>query len=166
MLDWVATAGPQLAMLVAIVVAVAIGIAATVKRERQAAALQRAATARHESTNAAVAQRVDPKPALAVLEFDVDPGVIAIGEPRVVIGRHSEDDIRIKDVTVSRHHARLEMNASGLFEIHNQTAERSEPNSLLVNGVSREHAELADGDVVTVGGVTFRFRREGAHSIA
>jgi pSer/pThr/pTyr-binding forkhead associated (FHA) protein len=165
MLDWIATAGTQLAVLVLIVVAVGIGIAATVKREREAAALQRAAAAeRNSAPQPVITRQQPPKVSLAVLEFEDDPGVVAIDQPRVTIGRHSDDDIRVKDVTVSRHHALLQLNAAGLFEIHNQTADRSEPNPLLVNGVYREHAELADGDLVTIGGVTFRFRREAARA--
>jgi pSer/pThr/pTyr-binding forkhead associated (FHA) protein len=165
MLDWIATAGTQLAVLVLIVVAVGIGIAATVKREREAAALQRAAAAeRNSAPQPVITRQQPPKVSLAVLEFEDDPGVVAIDQPRVTIGRHSDDDIRVKDVTVSRHHALLQLNAAGLFEIHNQTADRSEPNPLLVNGVYREHAELADGDLVTIGGVTFRFRREVARA--
>ncbi|MEJ1157020.1 FHA domain-containing protein [Prosthecomicrobium sp. N25] len=166
MLDWIATAGTQLAVLVLIVVAVGIGIAATVRREREAAALQRAAAAERGSAPQPVITRQQPRIALAVLEFEDDPGVVSIDRPRVTIGRHSDDDIRVKDVTVSRHHAVLQLNAAGLFEIHNQTADRAEPNPMLVNGVYREHAELADGDLVTIGGVTFRFRRELARSAA
>ncbi|KPL52456.1 FHA domain-containing protein [Prosthecomicrobium hirschii] len=167
MLDWIATAGVQLAVLVLIVVAVGIGIAATVKREREAAALARAAAGAVPSApQPIITKQAPPKVALAVLEFEDDPGVVAVDQPRVTIGRHSDDDIRVKDVTVSRHHAVLQMNAQGLFEIHNQTAGRSEPNPLLVNGVYREHAELADGDLVTIGGVTFRFRREGTRTAA
>lgn len=167
MLDWIASAGLQLAVLVAIVAAVGIGIAATVKRERAAADRQRAAAGvQGVAPQPVITRQQPPRPALAVLEFEDDPGVVPVDQPRVTIGRHSDDDIRLKDVTVSRHHAVLQMNASGLFEIHNQTAGRAEPNPLLVNGVYREHAELADGDLVTIGGVTFRFRREAARSVA
>lgn len=167
MLDWIATAGVQLTVLVLIVAAVGIGIAATVKREREAAALLRAAAGSHVTApQPTISKSAPPKVALAVLEFEDEPGVVAVDRPRVTIGRHSDDDIRVKDVTVSRHHAVLQLNASGLFEIHNQTAGRSEPNPLLVNGVYREHAELADGDLVTIGGVTFRFRKEGARTAA
>jgi pSer/pThr/pTyr-binding forkhead associated (FHA) protein len=168
MLDWVATAGVQLAVLCLIVLAVGVGIAATVKREREAAALQRAVSSSPSPLAQPVATRIPDqvRNSLALLEFDDDPGVVAIERPRVTIGRHTDDDIRIKDVTVSRHHALLQLNPAGIFEIHNQTAGRSEPNPLLVNGIYREHAELADGDLVTVGGVTFRFRREQARNAA
>lgn len=101
------------------------------------------------------AQREAP---LAVLMFDGAPGRIAVMRPEVVIGRHSEDDIRVPDVRVSRHHAKLVAKHTGGFEIHNLTAVRSEPNPMLVNGEAREHADIADGDVVSLGGVNFTFR--------
>lgn len=95
---------------------------------------------------------------LAVLMFDGAPGRVAVMQPEVVIGRHSEDDIRVPDVRVSRHHARLVAKRGGGFEIHNLTAVRSEPNPMLINGEAREHADISDGDVVSLGGVNFTFR--------
>ncbi len=95
---------------------------------------------------------------LAVLMFDGAPGRVAVVRSEVVIGRHSEDDIRISDVRVSRHHAKLVAKSGGSFEIHNLTAVRSEPNPMLINGEAREHADIADGDVVSLGGVNFTFR--------
>lgn len=92
---------------------------------------------------------------LAILEFEGEPGRVRIVRPEVVIGRHSEDDIQVRDVRVSRHHARLVARRDGGFEIHNLTAVRSEPNPMQVNGVTREHASLQDGDIVSLGGVNF-----------
>ena len=92
---------------------------------------------------------------LAILEFEGEPGRVTIMRPEVVIGRHSEDDIQVRDVRVSRHHARLVARHDGGFEIHNLTAVRSEPNPMQVNGVTREHANLEDGDIVSLGGVSF-----------
>jgi hypothetical protein len=148
-------------MLILVVLAVGLGIAATVRRERAAARLTQPAP---ESAPAPRLKLVEPslappaRPALALLEFDDDPGVVAIEQRRVTIGRHSDDTIRVKDVTVSRHHAVIELKDNGRFEIANQTANRTDPNPVMVNGVYRETAELADGDLVTLGGVTFRFR--------
>ena len=102
---------------------------------------------------------VSERPAtLAVLEFDTAPFTVVMTRPEVVIGRHTQDDIRIADVRVSRHHAKLVAKREGGFEIHNLTAVRSEPNPMLVNGEAREHADIDDGDVVTLGGVSFTFR--------
>jgi len=96
---------------------------------------------------------------LAMLEFDGSPGRVPIRRGETVIGRHSDDDVRIRDVRVSRHHARILASDGGAFEIQNLTAVRSDPNPMLVNGEDREHAAVADGDVVTLGGVSFTFRR-------
>jgi Kef-type K+ transport system membrane component KefB len=100
-------------------------------------------------------------PAGPRLVFDNLLGTIAVTKPEIVIGRHSADDIFVNDVRVSRHHARLKM-ADGTYEIVNQTAVRSEPNPILINNVAREHALLRDGDVVSIGGVTFTFRSKAA----
>ncbi|MGE0765126.1 MAG: FHA domain-containing protein [Hyphomicrobiaceae bacterium] len=104
--------------------------------------------------------RIAPHPEhlpVAVLEFDDAPHSVPIMRGKTVIGRHSEDDVRIRDVRISRHHARL-LADSERFEIENLTAMRSEPNPMLVNGTSRERAEVVDGDVITLGGVRFVFR--------
>lgn len=99
---------------------------------------------------------------IALLEFEGEPGRVAVWRPEVVIGRHSEDDIQVRDVRVSRHHARLVARRDGRFEIHNLTAVRSEPNPMQVNGETREYADLGDGDVVTLGGVSFTLWLEAA----
>ena len=100
-----------------------------------------------------------PVSTLAILEFEGVMGRVAVSRPEVVIGRHSEDDIRIQDVRVSRRHARLVAKHGGVFEIRNLTAERSEPNPMQINGETRELADIADGDIVTLGGVSFTFRK-------
>jgi Kef-type K+ transport system membrane component KefB len=101
-------------------------------------------------------------PALPTLMFDHDIGPVPMPKPDIQIGRHSEDEIRIDDVRVSRHHARLTAIGDGKFELYNQTAVRSEPNPILVNGVEKERTVLQDGDVVTIGGVNFTFRDKPA----
>jgi hypothetical protein len=165
MFDWISSGAFQISVLFVIVCAVIGGIGVTAFRQRVAALPSGGGTlvppmagaVTHESSLA----KPDATPvALALLEFEEDPRIVSVARPRVVIGRHSDDDIRIRDVTVSRHHALLELDANGHFAIHNQTAGREEPNQLLVNGVYREHSVLADGDLVTLGGVTFRFRRQ------
>lgn len=105
--------------------------------------------------------RIPPHPdhlPVAVLEFEGPPGQVPIMRGETVIGRHSEDDVRIRDVRISRHHARI-LAGPERCEIHNLTALRSEPNLMLVNGTSRERAEVCDGDVITLGGVKFTFRK-------
>jgi hypothetical protein len=99
------------------------------------------------------------KAVLARLVFE-NPGYesAAITSPRVVVGRHSGDDIRINDIRVSRHHALLTLGDGGTFEIRNQTADRSSANPITINGEVLEHAVLRDGDKVLLGGVPLTFR--------
>ncbi len=98
-------------------------------------------------------------PALASLEFaEAHGGVVHLTSVRTVVGRHSDADIRVNDIRVSRHHALLVMGDGGKFEIHNQMADRAEPNPILINGEVKEHAILNEGDRISLGGVSFTFR--------
>ena len=126
------------------------GEAATTPRERQPVAVPAGAGPASE------AARVRGP----VLVFDGRLGVVPLEKPEVIIGRHSSDDVRVDDVRVSRHHARI-LWSGDKAELHNQTAVRSEPNPILVNGVEKEHAELHDGDRVSLGGVEFTFHTSG-----
>ena len=97
------------------------------------------------------------KPVLATLVFANGRGRAEIGAPRVIIGRHSNADIRVNDVRVSRHHALIVATEDGKFELYNQMADRSEPNPILVNGTVKEQTELTNGDDVSLGGIAFKF---------
>jgi hypothetical protein len=122
-----------------------------------------------ESTGPVVTTPDDPesKSVLARLEFaDTHGGIVDVTSPRTVIGRHSDANIRVNDVRVSRHHALLVLGDRGAFEIHNQMADRAEPNPILINGEVREHAILRDGDRVSLGGVSFTFRYAEAAPVA
>lgn len=105
----------------------------------------------------------DGKPALATLEFQDGGKAIPVRSANIVIGRHSQDDVQLNDISVSRHHARLSLGSDGTFLLDNLTADRSEPNPVTINGEAKEHAVLKDGDTVRLGTVTFVFRpRQGA----
>lgn len=91
----------------------------------------------------------------AVLERLPSGSLVEVAKSPCRIGRHSSDDVVVNDVRVSRHHARLEHSAHGV-EIYNETAGRSEPNPMLINGVYRENGLLGDGDIVSLGGIAFR----------
>lgn len=97
-----------------------------------------------------------------ILEFDGPPGRVVLSKPDVQIGRHSEDDVRVSDITVSRHHARIVARPDGTFDLINQTAARSDPNPILVNGKDLEQARLRDGDKVEIGATAFVFRLANA----
>ena len=105
-----------------------------------------------------VAAPASSKPVLARLEFGDDRDPISITKPSVVIGRQSTDDIRLEDVRVSRSHVLLTIEKDGRARLKNQTADRSEPNPVTVNGVYQEDAEIKDGDKISVGGFDFTYR--------
>ncbi len=139
-------------ILVLIVVAIALGMAFWAVRHRSRGSV---GSAMPGVVVEPIEDAGGQKHGLAVLEFEGEPGRVEVTQAEVVIGRHSGDDIQVRDVRVSRHHARLVARRDGGFEIHNLTAVRSEPNPMQINGVTREHAQLQDGDVVSLGGVNF-----------
>ncbi|MFM9938428.1 MAG: cation:proton antiporter [Hyphomicrobiaceae bacterium] len=98
------------------------------------------------------------RPVLATLEFADGLGKFDVTASSVVIGRHTEDDINVNDIRVSRRHAKLAFAADGQCELINQTADRSQPNPISVNGTEREKAMLKDGDTVSLNGVEFTLR--------
>ena len=62
------------------------------------------------------------------------------------IGRHSENDIVLKDTTVSRHHATVEVRGQKLLIF-----DAGSRNGTIVNGTKAKSAELCHGDVVKIG---------------
>jgi len=110
-----------------------------------------------------------PSP-LAWLEFNGTPGTVAMYKPRIAIGRERDNDVvtDAQELSVSRHHVEIAVSAEGFFEIVNRSKDyRSEPNPVLINGIPRENARIADGDVVKLGtgnyGFLFRDARESSH---
>jgi hypothetical protein len=103
-----------------------------------------------------------PRGVRPLLAFDGPPGAVTMDKPELSIGRHTEADVRLGDIRVSRRHAKVFAKPGGGFEIVNETADRSDPNPVMVNGKEMASAELRDGDVVTLGGVTFTFRLQAA----
>ncbi len=105
---------------------------------------------------------------LAWLEFNGEPGTVAIYKTRIAIGRERDNDVvtDAQELTVSRHHALLSVAPDGTFHIVNRSKDyRDDPNPILINGVARESGNIADGDVIKLGtgnyGFLFRDAREG-----
>jgi hypothetical protein len=99
-------------------------------------------------------------PALAWLEFNGEPGLVAVRKDRVTIGRESDNDIvtDAEELTVSRHHAVLSLNAEARFQIVNRSKDyRDEINPILINGTAQETAVLSDGDVIKLGTGNYGF---------
>jgi pSer/pThr/pTyr-binding forkhead associated (FHA) protein len=65
---------------------------------------------------------------------------------KLSIGRHSENDIVLKDMSVSRHHATVEVRRQKLIVF-----DAGSKNGTIVNGTKAKSAELYHGDVVQIG---------------
>jgi hypothetical protein len=71
------------------------------------------------------------------------------------IGRHEDNDIRLADRSVHRHHAVIERTAEEVFVITDVSGK--DGNGVRVNGERTPRARLADGDVIELGRVRLRF---------
>jgi hypothetical protein len=71
---------------------------------------------------------------------------------RTRIGRATDNDVCIDDASVSRHHAVIISTSAGTF-----IEDLRSVNGVGVNGRRVRHARLAEGDVVTLGTLRFRF---------
>jgi pSer/pThr/pTyr-binding forkhead associated (FHA) protein len=113
---------------------------------------------------------MEPAAPLAWLEFNGSPGTVPVYNPRIAIGRERDNDVvtDADELTVSRHHVVISQSADGSFHIANRSADyRADPNPVLINGVQRESAKIADGDVIKLGtgnyGFLFRLAAKGGH---
>jgi len=71
----------------------------------------------------------------------------------MTIGRSRECNIFLEDLTVSRHHATIEENSSGGYEI----VDNKSATGTLVNGRPVSRHKLQEGDVIQVGNTRFTF---------
>jgi chromosome segregation ATPase len=88
--------------------------------------------------------------ALVPVEGDGDP--IRLRKGRTTIGRAPTNDICLRETSVSRHHAAVVLGANGVF-----VEDQGSVNGVSVNGHRVRFARLAEGDVVTLGLLRFRF---------
>jgi len=79
--------------------------------------------------------------------FELPPGAT------LILGRALNSDIPIFDPTISRRHAEVRSDDTGV-----QVRDLGARNGILVNGVKVDDARLTAGDVVTFGKVAFRVR--------
>jgi len=71
------------------------------------------------------------------------------------IGRHEENDVRLADKTVHRHHAVLQLTGEQGYTITDLSG--AEGNGVLVNSERVTQAQLRDGDIIELGTVKLRF---------
>ncbi len=75
---------------------------------------------------------------------------VRVDRPDVVVGRHSEADIRLPMPDVSRRHCRLQF-VEGLWQV----VDLNSLNGVFVNGEQVLQAALNHGDVMRIGGFIF-----------
>ena len=68
------------------------------------------------------------------------------------IGRHPDNDIALRNLDVSRHHAELRRNPDGSFEI----IDLGSHGGTYVNGDRITHKMLTEQDIISIGHATFR----------
>lgn len=76
----------------------------------------------------------------------------------VRIGRDEENDLRLADPNVHRHHALIQRTPDAEFVVFDVSGGRG--NGVFVNGRPRTRARLRDGDTITLGSTQVRFRCE------
>ena len=87
--------------------------------------------------------------------------VVELTRPDMLMGRHSEADVRLPLPDVSRRHCRF------LFSDHTwQVFDLDSLNGVFVNGERIQHARLHDHDVVSIGGFRFEVELSGSASTA
>ncbi len=70
------------------------------------------------------------------------------------IGRHSDNDLTIRDASVSRQHAEIHRRRNGSFTI----TDLDSMNGVFVNQKKIDSVTLADGDIIEIGDMSYRFR--------
>ena len=92
-------------------------------------------------------------PPFVPLRLVLRPGTTAVEltRPDMLIGRHSDADVRLSLPDVSRRHCRLVFAASRwqIFDLNSL-------NGVFVNGDRVQQATLDDGDIIRIGGLTFQ----------
>jgi hypothetical protein len=71
------------------------------------------------------------------------------------IGRHQDNDIKLADSSVHRHHAMIQRTAEEDFVITDLSGK--DGNGVRVNGERTEQARLTDGDVIELGRARLKF---------
>jgi pSer/pThr/pTyr-binding forkhead associated (FHA) protein len=103
-------------------------------------------------------------PDLVPLRLLLQPGelIIQLTRPDMVLGRHSEADVRLPLPDVSRKHCRF-LHVQGLWHV----VDLNSLNGVYVNDQPVQRAVLHQGDRLRIGGVSFLVDLTGqAHSAA
>lgn len=87
--------------------------------------------------------------------LDVSGQQIPLTQDVSVIGRGSEADVRINDPGISRRHAMLRLRPTPTV------VDLGSTNGTIVDDVSSEQSDIADGSVITLGSTRIVFRTQG-----
>ncbi len=100
-------------------------------------------------------EKAEPEPdVLAKLEFlDGDMSQVRITTAALRIGRNPDNDLCLSNDSVSGYHAEMHCDREGRFHI----TDLDSSNGILVNDIRQTQHTLADGDVIELGEVRFRF---------
>lgn len=81
-------------------------------------------------------------------------------QQRIRIGRDTNNDWQIDDLTVSRFHAEIVQNENGGFDL----VDLRSANGSFINGISTKRREIEIGDLISIGSITRRFTSDGLES--
>ena len=141
------------------------GIVRTIN-QLAASAVERAGRARLPEVDAATVAasaarlglgvRANAEPGGGLLDVRLDSAPylqLPLGQRKVLIGRHSHNELNLRDGSVSRHHAMIVPEAGSWILV-----DLNSTNGTQVNGEPVKHRRLDDGDVITVGNFSIEFR--------
>lgn len=91
-----------------------------------------------------------PNPTLSIVKGPHTGTTFVLDTPLITIGRDPSNNVFLNDMTVSRHHARLELTPSGDAMLE----DLGSLNGTWVDGAIMNRAKLEDGSTIQIG--TFR----------
>jgi hypothetical protein len=106
----------------------------------------------HRTRGRAVPQQLAPPGRYLSIEAGDDTQLIPLDRPITHVGRGLAADVRIEDAHVSRRHAIIAHRGDGARVLDDRSS-----NGTFVNGRTITVADLADGDVLRIGRVVFRY---------
>lgn len=125
--------------------------------------MQRGANAAKSQSQSAPAAAVSLKGlAYLVLEQDSDQIPYPLSSATFRIGRLADNDLMIKDSSVSRHHAEIRRRRDGGFQVFDLDS----MNGVFVNGTKVRESDLNQGDQLDVGDVRISFSDENVAKLA